>query len=467
MVTTCFYRYRHLAHVVLEARSPLVFGNGEKDIISDSMIAKDVNELPYIPGTTLAGTLRHAVGESVARTFFGHKEKLPGQKDEGKGSEIIFSEARLLGPVKINGEKKVQAMEGLRNIDWNDDFYRHFKDLPVRQHVRINYKGVADDKGKFDEQVIYKGARFCFNIEILSDKEDSEEMSMVLDALSNDSYTLGAGSRSGFGKIDVVSIFVKTFDLAEEPGLDEYLDTSSSLNEDFSGWESHEIKKQNTCLKYELKLEADEFFLFSSGKNDDEADIIPVKEEFISWENGWPEFKEAHVFIPASSLKGALAHRTAYWYNKKEGNFADRYAYLQDFTGKNNKAVKEIFGSEGENGAGKARGKALFSDIFDIMPLSEKLMNHVALDRFTGGALDGALFSEKVVSASAFEAEILITDDLDDMVLSAFEAALKDLCSGMLPLGGGTNRGHGFFTGSVYKVAGDSRVLIYSGQETN
>lgn len=36
-------------------------------------------------------------------------------------------------------------------------------------------------------------------------------------------------------------------------------------------------------------------------------------------------------------------------------------------------------------------------------------------------------------------------------VQQAFESALKDICTGMLPLGGGVNRGNGVFKGSVTK----------------
>ena len=40
---------------------------------------------------------------------------------------------------------------------------------------------------------------------------------------------------------------------------------------------------------------------------------------------------------------------------------------------------------------------------------------------------------------------------VDKNVQSAFESALKDVITGMLPLGGGVNRGNGVFTGKVAK----------------
>ena len=37
----------------------------------------------------------------------------------------------------------------------------------------------------------------------------------------------------------------------------------------------------------------------------------------------------------------------------------------------------------------------------------------------------------------------------DEDVRKAFEKALQDICDGLLPLGGGTNRGNGIFIGTL------------------
>lgn len=131
--------------------------------------------------------------------------------------------------------------------------------------------------------------------------------------------------------------------------------------------------------------------------------------------------------------------------------------------GSNNEAVREIFGTEGKSGEGKVRGKALFSDIFKIGESEEKILNHVAIDSFTGGAVDGALFSEKVLcNVPKFTTEVLLCEDVSQEAREAFEAAVKDLCSGMLPLGGGANRGHGIFFGSAERTdKNGERISIY------
>ena len=41
--------------------------------------------------------------------------------------------------------------------------------------------------------------------------------------------------------------------------------------------------------------------------------------------------------------------------------------------------------------------------------------------------------------------------DYKDDIIKSFEEALKDICKGLLPLGGMTTKGHGMFTGKLFK----------------
>ncbi|MGL5563364.1 MAG: RAMP superfamily CRISPR-associated protein, partial [Tannerellaceae bacterium] len=51
MSTMTLYNKRLLCRIVLEATTPLSIGSGLKDITTDSLVVKDINGLPYIPGT--------------------------------------------------------------------------------------------------------------------------------------------------------------------------------------------------------------------------------------------------------------------------------------------------------------------------------------------------------------------------------------------------------------------------------
>lgn len=452
---TTIYDLRFLAHIILEAETPIVIGSGRKTMLTDSEILKDYNGLPYIPGTSIAGVIRHALPMDLGNKFFGLKDD-----KNNKGSEIIFSEAKLL-----NGSGLVID----RLCDTYDNFSKRFKNLPKRNHVRISHRGVAEDHGKFDEEVIYKGCRFCFEIEMVARSSEKEYASntfdQVLTEIQKDTFRIGGGTRVGFGKMHPVSIKKRSFDLKKKEELSSYLATNSSLEKDYSGWEdfkNNSIKDQN-WIKYSLTLKPMDFFSFGSGKGDNDVDTVPVKESYVKWDGNNGFFVENALLIPASSLKGALAHRVAYYYNLKHKIYAMQIPVeeFENYTGSNNPAVRMLFGcqKEGEGETVQKRGIAIFNDIFADYP-GDKILNHVAIDRFTGGAMDGALYSEKVVDGKGeltFHTEVLIEKlpaiDNNDInaqtiykdAIEAFEKALGDIDKGLLPLGGGNGRGHGIF----------------------
>lgn len=459
------FTHRFLARVEIEAVTPLVIGTGAGNVMTNAVVVTDANGLPYIPGTTLAGIIRHALGEDVAKDFFGFK-------DASKGSEIIFSEARMVG-------KEGEVLDGMAEFSWDDEFYDHFRHLPIHQHVRIDEKGIARKGGKFDEQVVFKGTRFCFEIEMVAvEEKDKLFFNSVLHKLSADTFRIGSGTRNGFGEIKIVceNCRVVYWDLSCEAGLNAYLNKSSDLSKKWNWgdkWPKSEDKDTEDWKECVLTLTPDNFFLFGSGYGDKNADMTPVEEIFIDWSSGRPEFKIHNMLMPVTSVKGALSHRVAFYWNKLEKRFAGgKDKDKQPLVGKENPAVLALFGSEGEleekeedKMKNQCRGNVIFSVVAKQLPqekLKTKILNHVSIDRFTGGAMAGALFSEEVVCGvgQEFELKLLInTKVLNNSIKEALRCALEDLCTGMLPLGGGVNRGNGCFTGNVTK---GEDVLLYT-----
>ena len=391
------------------------------------------------------------IGEESAKTFFGYQ--VPNKKKDGKGSEIIFTEAKILN-------SRGEVVDGL-NIDAidKDPLLKEYKELPIRQHARISEKGVTVKGGKFDEQVVFAGTRFCFELEMVSDGNNYSDFESVLFQINNKTFRIGSGTRCGFGEIEVVEMQRAKLDLSEPNELELYLDKSSNLSEDWNGWQRDENIEKETLstdwVEYKLSLQPEDFFLFGSGFGDHEVDMTPVKARKVEWSNGCGKLSDKMVLIPATSVKGALSHRVAFHWNKLNGYYAGN---PEAKVGKDNFAVKTLFGSEGEkDGEGQFRGNVIFSDIIEKRYVEDKILNHVAIDRFTGGALEGALFSEKTTYVrekdKPFEMTLLVRkevlDKKDKKVEQTLEAALQDICKGMLPLGGGVNRGNGIFTGTL------------------
>lgn len=449
-------RYVHLARVVVEADTPIAIGTGREDIVTDAPVVRDVNGLPYVPATSLTGVIRHAlrIEKEDKNVVFGYHDKKGGQ-----GSRLILTDAVMIG-------EEGNAMDGICNIP-NDDFYSHYIEKNVRQHVRITDKGVADTEryGKFDNEVVYKGTRFVFEMELLSDAPEVEDFENSLKQLYDETFRIGSGTRCGYGKLKVKKREQVTLDMMDAKDRRAYLKKSSSLSSPWEFENARVLEEERTSAstgwtKYELKLEPLDFMLFGSGMGDDEADNTPMTDIVVEWnEQGKPCFSKQKTLIPATSVKGALAHRTAYHFNKRKGIFAENLKSKEErnkYVGGCNDAVQALFGASVDDVANKRgkRGNVILSDVIQH-DVETKVFHHNKIDYFTGGTIDGALFQEKSIwgKGKGYELEILVDNNAlaDEDVKWAFEQSLKDLCEGLLPLGGVTGRGNGVFVRKLNK----------------
>jgi len=472
--------HRYIARIILEAETPLFVGSGEASLFKDALVQKDFNGLPMIPGTALTGVLRHSIEDvlemasnekSTWNSIFGFQE---GEK--GSGSRLRLSSAYMM----IN-EKEVA--EGL-NITIDDTIKAKFDNLPTRQHVRIDHKGVSLSGGLFDNEVVYKGTRFKFEIELIGNESDRDTWDNILNKIQSPLFRIGQGTRKGYGNLQVHQIKSRIFDLKTENDFNDYSAFDVSLNiDDFlieTTISEETIEKE--LIKYSLQLQPDsDFFIFSEGFGDEDVDNKPLEEEVVVYENGILTFRENITVIPASSIKGAISHRTAFHYNKLNGNWAEtlntkdqkaRETQIKLWTGIFNDAVFELFGGEaGAEGRNNFhRGKVIINDLYfsNDAVKNGKIFNHVAIDRFTGGAMEGALFSEKVSQMKTdqgLKLEIFVDIQDDTLEIQAFENALLDITKGLLPLGGMTTKGMGIFTGTLTK--NDSKINSYHQKRDN
>ena len=119
---------RIIARVLVETVVPLAVGTGEASIMTDSEVAVDYNGMPYIPGTSLTGVLRNAVkDEPGTDRIFGSVSK-----ENLSGSMIIVSDAKIV-------DLKGRVVDGCALPD--PETVNLYKDLPVRQHVKIGQSG--------------------------------------------------------------------------------------------------------------------------------------------------------------------------------------------------------------------------------------------------------------------------------------------------------------------------------------
>ncbi len=477
---------RYVAQIIVEAKTPLAVGSDSLYYDQDSPVEKDFNDLPYIPGTAIAGYLRKKL-PNVA--VFG--DNPDDNKDQPKGSNIIISEAFLL-------DDKMKVRQQPEEIA-NAFLKRYFK-LPIRQHTAINEYGSAKEGSKFDTEVVFKGSRFKFEIELQLEKENDENWKDILNTFYRNDFYLGSGEFNNFGELKVIEIKETKFDLSDNLSQTKYLNHDVDLNSIDNAVFNIKTNVADITKIYNEHSETffgkDSFFHFGAGLGDIDVDAVNYQEPVIEYKENKLVFKDKDDFvIPGTSVKGALAHRVAFHYNRENENYvediidnyfkdpqflekfdlsnlqlADNLDELEkqkefleqllnelektefnpkqvykDYIEENNAGVKAIFGNakDSKNDKGAA-GKVIIKDVFlDKNKVKEHIFYHNKIDRFTGGTIDSALYSEKVLSIDEFTLKVKTKKDTDTTYLNK---AIEDMKNGMLPIGGLVNKGHGIVT---------------------
>ena len=461
---------RHIARITLELTSPLHVGSGRAGDFSDANLVYDANGLPAIPGSSIAGVLRSFYQENPKRgeDIFGFQRR----DDDARGSRLTISWAAI----HDSQNRPVDGLMDLQQSSREDDPVLRIAAQPsLRDHVRITHTGVADAKGhgKFDELSLHVGHRFTFELELrglAKDREiDAALMAELIGHLQDPRFRIGGKTRRGFGAVETVRILRASFNLALDDERQNYLRHPVSLGLDSPVMEDLQIEVRDAQRPFaELRLAADAFWMFGGGTDINKdgkpfwkaADMAPVRDSVIIWGEGKASILEDCFMIPASSIKGSIAHRTAFHYNCLEGrtvdpDAADAHEKFAEFTD-SNKAISALFGDAKEGESGQ-RGHVIINDSFlkpdDVIGTQE--IHHVSIDRFTGGALDGALFDERPVMGGTLYLRVILGKSEEELestcpnCVKALRQTLVDLAEGRLSLGAGGGRGNGFFKGDL------------------
>lgn len=485
----------HLARFTLEARSALSIGTGGSDSVYDHPIVRDANGLPMIPGTSLAGVLRHLwiqnQGETAADRLFGHQERDSGAASRLEVATCVLQDSHgrpveglLLGPDRqcLDNDPLLRAALAGR------------EDPTFRDRVRLTHRGVAKQNGKFDRSVLLAGYRFSGELRLWSEQQDDPDWPELLALLNDPRLRLGGATRAGLGALVLRRIQGASFDLAGTPeeiarfrSLPQSLDATTGLK----AMDPPVSKSQAPIRLLRLRLEANDFWRIGQGnaplgQYDKTPDLLPKTEPVVHWDpQGQGRIEPRLALVPASSVKGALAHRTAFHWNVLNGDFVDGKTpeQIQDWDASEDcAAVQELFGyaKDRETAVGRARnttgraGRLLIDDLYlpipepktEPHPKQRGVLMHNSIDRFTGGVRNRMLFSEELLYKQPIELTITLLPGVEGTAPDARRAlarALNDLCAGRLALGAGTTKGHGTFSGQPLDE--ETRTWLQSQEE--
>ena len=384
--------------ITFDLASPLALGSGDNDK-TDKDLIKDAAGRPYIPASSVAGVVREYL---IA-------------KDREKA-------IKYLGDVVI-----AKSDTSSKRIDGSIVFYDAVIDSPqptisVRDSVALDEFKTAISGAKFDMEVLEPGVSFTTFIEQDFTEDRNEDYGMeIADVFLNGHPVFGGKGTRGYGRLNNIQICEKSFDLSEKNDIEKWLNfdifKESEWDKSNVADESGEIKEIKLSLRLRGGISIRRYTTRVSSENEKEPDM-----EQLTLADNTP-------VIPGSSWAGAIAHR------------------MREFGIKTDKKGN-IFGYvEGECKDAKAKSKIVFNES-QIKGGTFKTLSRNAIDRFTGGTVDGALFTERTYYGGTTDLVIgwRGKEPMPENECGALAAALTDLHYGFLSVGGETSIGRGIFT---------------------
>lgn len=407
MSTRVYYR------ITLELMSPLSIGAADSDQTDNDVLLNSKGE-PIIPAGSIAGVLR---------SYFYD----PTNKSEDR-CKRIFGE--LEDP--DNSSSAVRTFDACLSCDTPN------KTVSIRDGVKLrDGEKVPESKKKFDRQIVEAGATFQTCIEVLDEHRCSTQLlEESLGALHTGTLRLGGKSTRGYGRVRITSCTRRRFDLrlyADEWIAFDPLDAQDPAwttgdSEPITFLDEPACGPHDAVLNLGLKLvggisireyqtEAEGVAysqLTVHGVIDDDGNRVPV--------------------IPGTSWAGALLARC------KDTRVVQSYG---------NHAIT-LFGTVNEQTKEQMRSRVII-DESTVSGGTWKAYTRNSIDRFTGGTVDTALYSEEMYWGGTTKLVLTIRNvsqlcNDPSAALRPLVATLADLHNGFLAVGGLTAVGRGMFT---------------------
>ncbi|MEH2030747.1 MAG: RAMP superfamily CRISPR-associated protein [Nostoc sp.] len=417
--------------------TPTCLGSGDADGYTDLVILRDsIEDKALLMGSSITGALRNYLREfengynarETSLLFGGNRSD-----DDGEQSPLIINDA--LSSESIKAE--------------------------LRDGVKIcSLTGTASDKAKYDLELLEAGTKFELYFELLLEKDNREqlirELFIVLQGLENGEISIGIKKRRGFGHCHVTKWQVWQFDLQKLDQLKEWLNFEHWKPDLLTQYNSYPaiaeaFQKAGIKVKSDWKDNRNRFIIqaiFTLASplliRSSQADIekAPDDVHLKSRRNG-----ELKPILSGTSLAGVLRHRAECIVNTlAENNQMEIYQIINQLFGFV-KDKKDNHDSIDENL--KAQASRLIVNESIIKETNDLIQTRIAIDRFTGGALHGALFQEQPIFASD-KTEVELKIELrqpEKYEIGLLLLLLKDLWTGDLPVGSTNSIGRGRLKG--------------------
>jgi CRISPR/Cas system CSM-associated protein Csm3 (group 7 of RAMP superfamily) len=423
---------RYIARGTWTSASAIHLGAGTHASLgeTDMRLVRDRAGSFFIPAASLAGAGRSWVATRAPRSL---------AKDEPEAVKLLFG-----------------VGEGYASLLSIDDAGMEDPVTPtIRDGVRIDeHTGLAFDDGeggaKYDIEVLPAGAEFHFRFELrvpdvipaeVTEDELLGHFRLLLTGFSEGAIRLGARTRRGYGAGRVMNWTIDRYELTEPAGFIAWLKRSPGAKVKLADLGSAIERSSAQRLEIEVWLRLKTSLMVrSGGSNAKDPDAVHLTEGKNS-------------VLPGTGLAGVLRQRCLQIAN----TVAPHKAALVD----------GMFGPLKKTGERtELRASRVWTSDAVLHDGRLEVHTRVAIDRFTQGALESALFDEapfwpsktsdghvralRIWLEAPRESETTRFEDESGLLLMAF----KDLWLGDLTLGGESSVGRGVFTGIRARFTG-------------
>lgn len=382
---------------------------GSQDV--DLPVATTPEGEVHVPGTSIAGALRSHVaklaGSDVAAEWFGPlTDWTRSASDPGEPGGLAASPVWVLGT----------------DVTWDDRPLR-LADVWMSTHTAIDRtRGAAKERTLRRREMCPAGTELVIYLRI-----DGQDPKTFVDLLSSWNPYVGGGKSRGSGKGRVESIAWGQVD----PTTTEGVRLLASLHGPALVREiANQVVDPNRS-KPEQPLFDVEFAVGGGGVAVHSG--TEGNRKVLLLEGGEP-------FIPGSTLKGVFRSRAEFILRSIGVEVCTPFQPCEPLDTTRPCAICRLFGSPSTRGALR----------FAAAPISDPVVetqNHVAIDRVTGGAAPGRLYSSDVITSGKFKVLIERIPYAHDSEVQLSQILvpwiLHDMKDGLVGVGAETGRGLG------------------------
>jgi CRISPR/Cas system CSM-associated protein Csm3 (group 7 of RAMP superfamily) len=365
----------------------------------DRELLVDTASRPWVPPSSLAGSLRshlarHGADERLmgSRPPAGPKGPLgtPGPQLNPSALWLLGTRTRRDGPPE-SGEPPATTVEASTAID------------PRRRAARpqsLRHSRVVDEPAVIELCAQFDGQLSAADLELLASWHPQ----------------VGRDRTRGGGAARLQSLGYRTYDLNDSDDLRAWLEAPGTGR--FTKLTDVPVTAGPDDILIREEFAIIDALHIGTGSRRNKISVTRTR-------SGQP-------LVPASTWKGLFRARSGYIIRTCWGESAA----CTGQTGCGTCPLCDLFGSTAR------RGRIAFGSS-TVTNVTRGTRAHVAIDRFTGGAIDQLLYTDEIITAGTVTLTITALETTADWQRDLLRHVVRDIHDGLVGIGGGAQRGQG------------------------